>query len=257
MRSSAGTKLEARRQVDRAARLRQRGPREPKPERRRDPAPIKTSRRGEPIDQQSPGLETGPNVGTPDGYRQYTARSIGRIRVAESGRTSRWRRGSRLSSQAQTGYRDATRATAARANFGRRNFGASRVSGPRRDGLSDGGPSRQTRRPFGDRLQPHAAKRRAPGSPSTAARARRRRRRRRTAPISCSPASATTTTCAPITLGADGAFAGMKAGAVFVDHTTASAEVARELHAEAAPARPRASSTRRSPAARPAPRTAR
>ena len=34
-----------------------------------------------------------------------------------------------------------------------------------------------------------------------------------------------------ITLGANGAFAGMKTGAVFVDHTTASAEVARELHA--------------------------
>ena len=33
-----------------------------------------------------------------------------------------------------------------------------------------------------------------------------------------------------ITLGADGAFAGMSAGAVFVDHTTASADVARELH---------------------------
>jgi 3-hydroxyisobutyrate dehydrogenase len=36
-----------------------------------------------------------------------------------------------------------------------------------------------------------------------------------------------------ITIGADGAFAGMKRGAVFVDHTTASAEVARELDAEA------------------------
>jgi 3-hydroxyisobutyrate dehydrogenase len=36
-----------------------------------------------------------------------------------------------------------------------------------------------------------------------------------------------------VTLGADGAFAGMKPGAVFVDHTTASAEVARELHAAA------------------------
>ena len=34
-----------------------------------------------------------------------------------------------------------------------------------------------------------------------------------------------------VVLGADGAFAGMSAGAVFVDHTTASAEVARELHA--------------------------
>jgi len=36
-----------------------------------------------------------------------------------------------------------------------------------------------------------------------------------------------------ITLGADGAFAGMKKGATFVDHTTASAEVARELDAQA------------------------
>src|SRR5215211_7210957 len=36
-----------------------------------------------------------------------------------------------------------------------------------------------------------------------------------------------------VTLGADGAFSGMKKGAVFVDHTTASAEVARELDADA------------------------
>jgi 3-hydroxyisobutyrate dehydrogenase len=36
-----------------------------------------------------------------------------------------------------------------------------------------------------------------------------------------------------VTLGADGAFAGMRAGAVFVDHTTASAGIARELAAEA------------------------
>jgi 3-hydroxyisobutyrate dehydrogenase-like beta-hydroxyacid dehydrogenase len=36
-----------------------------------------------------------------------------------------------------------------------------------------------------------------------------------------------------VVLGADGAFAGMKPGAIFVDHTTASAEVARELGAEA------------------------
>jgi 3-hydroxyisobutyrate dehydrogenase len=36
-----------------------------------------------------------------------------------------------------------------------------------------------------------------------------------------------------IALGADGAFAGMKKGATFVDHTTASAEVARELDAAA------------------------
>jgi 3-hydroxyisobutyrate dehydrogenase len=37
-----------------------------------------------------------------------------------------------------------------------------------------------------------------------------------------------------VVLGKDGAFAGMKPGAIFVDHTTASAEVARELHAAAA-----------------------
>jgi 3-hydroxyisobutyrate dehydrogenase len=37
-----------------------------------------------------------------------------------------------------------------------------------------------------------------------------------------------------VVLGDDGAFAGMKPGAVFVDHTTASAEVARELHARRA-----------------------
>ncbi len=36
-----------------------------------------------------------------------------------------------------------------------------------------------------------------------------------------------------VVLGPDGALAGMKSGAIFVDHTTASAEVARELYAEA------------------------
>jgi 3-hydroxyisobutyrate dehydrogenase len=36
-----------------------------------------------------------------------------------------------------------------------------------------------------------------------------------------------------VTLGANGAFHGVKKGAVFVDHTTASAEIARELHADA------------------------
>ena len=39
-----------------------------------------------------------------------------------------------------------------------------------------------------------------------------------------------------VVLGDQGALAGMAAGAVFVDHTTASAEVARELHAAAAKA---------------------
>ena len=37
-----------------------------------------------------------------------------------------------------------------------------------------------------------------------------------------------------VTVGETGAFAGMRPGAVFVDHTTASAMVARELHAQAA-----------------------
>ncbi|MFZ0100035.1 MAG: NAD(P)-dependent oxidoreductase [Gemmobacter sp.] len=37
-----------------------------------------------------------------------------------------------------------------------------------------------------------------------------------------------------VCLGADGAFAGMKAGAIFVDHTTVSAQVTRELSAVAA-----------------------
>jgi 3-hydroxyisobutyrate dehydrogenase len=36
-----------------------------------------------------------------------------------------------------------------------------------------------------------------------------------------------------VTLGPDGAFKGVAKGAIFVDHTTASAEVARELHAAA------------------------
>lgn len=38
-----------------------------------------------------------------------------------------------------------------------------------------------------------------------------------------------------VVLGAHGAFSGMKPGAIFVDHTTASAEVARELSAAALP----------------------
>jgi 3-hydroxyisobutyrate dehydrogenase len=36
-----------------------------------------------------------------------------------------------------------------------------------------------------------------------------------------------------VMLGTDGIFAGMRKGAIVVDHTTASAEIARELHAEA------------------------
>lgn len=36
-----------------------------------------------------------------------------------------------------------------------------------------------------------------------------------------------------VTTGPDGAFSGLRPGAVFIDHTTTSAEVARELHAQA------------------------
>jgi 3-hydroxyisobutyrate dehydrogenase len=53
-----------------------------------------------------------------------------------------------------------------------------------------------------------------------------------------------------VVLGAHGAFAGMAPGAVFVDHTTASADVARELYA-AAEERACTLSMRRSRAARP------
>lgn len=38
-----------------------------------------------------------------------------------------------------------------------------------------------------------------------------------------------------VALGEDGALAGMKKGAVLIDHTTASADVARRLYAEAKP----------------------
>ncbi len=58
-----------------------------------------------------------------------------------------------------------------------------------------------------------------------------------------------------VTLGAEGAFAGMAKGAIFVDHTTASADVARELHA-AAKAKGLGFIDARSPVDRQAPRTA-
>ena len=58
-----------------------------------------------------------------------------------------------------------------------------------------------------------------------------------------------------VAFGDDGALAGLGAGRVLVDHTTASADVARELP-PAAESQGAASSTRRSRAARPAPRTA-
>ena len=57
-----------------------------------------------------------------------------------------------------------------------------------------------------------------------------------------------------VTMGDDGAFHGLKPGAVFVDHTTASATIAEEL-CEEAKARNADSSTRRYRGARPAQRT--
>jgi 3-hydroxyisobutyrate dehydrogenase-like beta-hydroxyacid dehydrogenase len=59
-----------------------------------------------------------------------------------------------------------------------------------------------------------------------------------------------------VTLGPKGAFSSVRKGAVFVDNTTASANIARELYAAA---RPRASTSSMPPcrAARPAPSTAR
>ncbi len=59
-----------------------------------------------------------------------------------------------------------------------------------------------------------------------------------------------------VTTGADGAFAGIEKPAVFVDHTTASAVVTRELDA-IAKTRGLASSMPQYPAARPAPRQVR
>ena len=59
-----------------------------------------------------------------------------------------------------------------------------------------------------------------------------------------------------VVLGGDGALAAMRAGAILVDHTTASAQVAREVHAAAKAQAASAFSTRRCRAARPAPRTA-
>ena len=60
-----------------------------------------------------------------------------------------------------------------------------------------------------------------------------------------------------VTLGLNGAFGALGRDAIFVDHTTASATIARELYGAARSAAARARSMRRCPAASPAPRTAR
>ncbi len=68
---------------------------------------------------------------------------------------------------------------------------------------------------------------------------RRRRARRPRAPMSCSACVGNDDDLRAVTLGETGAFAGMKPGAIFVDHTTASAKVARELFASAQGVGPR------------------
>ena len=112
---------------------------------------------------------------------------------------------------------------------------ARRVPVPRHHGLPDrGAPGPRGASDHG--LEPHARARAA-----LRRRARRPRGRdagagRRRARASSSPAAATTTTCARSCSGRQGAFAGIAPGAVFVDHTTVSAALAREL-AETARAR--------------------
>ncbi len=58
-----------------------------------------------------------------------------------------------------------------------------------------------------------------------------------------------------VTIGDNGAFAGMKKGATFVDHTTASAEVAARARSPPPPRPASSSSTRPCPAARPVRKT--
>ncbi len=71
--------------------------------------------------------------------------------------------------------------------------------------------------------------RRSPGWHSTAIERRRRRPRQLPTPTSWRCASATTTTFARSSSVPRGALAAMSAGSVLIDHTTASAGVAREL----------------------------
>ena len=104
--------------------------------------------------------------------------------------------------------------------------------GPGRHGLSHGGPSRR-RRPSGHRLQPDrqqvaeswTAKHGGKAAPQ---------------PADAAKGAAIVFTCVgndddlrSVVFGEKGALAGMSTGAIFVDHTTASAEVAREIAAKA------------------------
>ena len=77
-------------------------------------------------------------------------------------------------------------------------------------GFPMAGPSRR-QGPRGHRLQPNGEPRRGLGGRARRRAAPRRRPRRPRAPRSSSPASATTTTCARVTTGPDGAFAALGA----------------------------------------------
>ena len=117
-------------------------------------------------------------------------------------------------------------------------------------GYPDGRPSQDQGRPRRHRLQPHRRQGRAMGE---GARRHGRARPRGEAAegqdfvMMC---VGNDNDLREVTLGADGAFAGMKKGAVFVDHTTASADVARELYAAAKASAASTSSTRRCRAGR-------
>ena len=102
-----------------------------------------------------------------------------------------------------------------------------------RDGLPDGGAYPQEGRARPHRLQPQRRQGRGLGQGvrrQDRADAGRRRQGRRT---SCSAASATTTTCARSRSAPRAPSSRVRKGAVFIDNTTASANIARELYAAA------------------------
>ncbi len=130
-----------------------------------------------------------------------------------------------------SGHRDSQK-SGARQWQGRRTMAKLAFLGPRRDGLPDGGP------PASGRSRRHAsitAARPRPknGSQNMAGAPPPPRAKPPLVPILSWPVSATTMICARSALGDDGAFAGMAEGAIFVDHTTVSAKVTRELYAAA------------------------
>ena len=107
-----------------------------------------------------------------------------------------------------------------------------------------------------DRLQPHRREGGEMGGRAWRPRAPTRRARRPRAPTSSSPASATTTTSAPWRSATTARSPACSTGAIYIDNTTASADGRRASSRRRPRSAASASSMRRSPAARPAPRTA-